>query len=134
MEHSALHTLDLTSFPPCLTCLLASLSLHRKASSRQASKGIHCGGRGRPPFFFVFFFPSHLLSSAFYALSLLSVTQIRGHIAGSYPPLLTAVRALHFYCEKISALSCLVDSRRIGLTHARRSQQLILFSFFCCCK
>ena len=35
-----------------------------------------------------------------------------------------------FYLEKISALSSLVDSRRIVLTHARRSQQLILFLFF----
>ena len=41
-------------------------------------------------------------------------------------PLSTTVRALHFYREKISALSSLVDSRRIVLTHARRSQQLIL--------
>ena len=76
-----------------------------------------------------FFFPSHLLSPPFYSLSLLVVTQIRGHIAGSSPPLPTTVRALHFYREKISALSSLVDSRRIVLTHARRSQQLILFFF-----
>ena len=45
----------------------------------------------------------------------------------------TTVRALHFYREKISALSSLVDSRRIVLTHAtninRRFQQLILFLF-----
>ena len=57
------------------------------------------------------------------------VTQIRGHIAGS-SPLPTTVRALHFYREKISALSSLVDSRRIVLAHARRSQQLTLFTFF----
>ena len=78
----------------------------------------------------IFIFPSHLLSSPFYYLSLLVVTQIRGHIAGSFPPLPTTVRALHFYREKISALSSLVDSRRIVLTHARRSQQLILL-YFC---
>ena len=60
-------------------------------------------------------------------LSLLVVTQIRGHIAGSSPRLPSTVRALHFYREKISALSSLVDSRRVVLTHARRSQQLILF-------
>ena len=36
---------------------------------------------------------------------------------------------MHFYRENISALSSLVDSRRIVLTHARRSQQLILFLF-----
>ena len=76
------------------------------------------------------FFPSHLLSSPFYYLSLLVVTQIRGHIADSSPPLPTTVRALHFYPEEISALSSLVDSRRIVLTHARRSQQLILFFVF----
>ena len=63
-------------------------------------------------------------------LSLLVVTQMRGHIAGSFPPLPTAVRALHFYREKISALSSLVDSRRTVLTHARRSQQLALLFFF----
>ena len=71
--------------------------------------------------------PSHLLSSPFFSLSLLVVTQIRGHMAGSSPPLPTTVRALHFYREKISALSSLVESRRIVLIHARRSQQLILF-------
>ena len=76
-------------------------------------------------FFFLLFFPSHLLSSPF-----LVVTQIRGHIAGSSPPLPTTVRALHFYRENISALSSLVDSRRIVLTDARRSQQLILFFIF----
>ena len=37
-----------------------------------------------PGTFFFFFCPSHLLSSSFYSLSLLVVTQIRGHIqAGS---------------------------------------------------
>ena len=46
--------------------------------------------------FFLLVFSSHLLSSAFYSLSLLVVTQIRGHIAGSSPPLPTTVRALHF--------------------------------------
>ena len=77
--------------------------------------------------FFFSFFPSHSLSSPFYSLSLLVVTQIRGHIAGSFPTLPTTVRALHLYREKISPLSSLVDSRRLVLTHARRSQQLILF-------
>ena len=77
-----------------------------------------------------FFFPSHLLSSPFYYLSRLVVTQIRGHIAGSSPPLTTTVRALHFYREKISALSSLVNSRRIVLTHARCSQQFDHFFVF----
>ena len=78
-----------------------------------------------------FFFFSHLI---YYlhpsVLSLLVVIQIRGHIAGSSPPLPTTVRALHFYREEISALSSLVDSPRIVLTHARRSQQLIPFFIF----
>ena len=34
-----------------------------------------------------------------------------------------------FYRENISALSSLVDSRRIVLTHARRSQQLLILFF-----
>ena len=62
-------------------------------------------------------------------ISLLVVTQIRGHISSSSPPLPNTVRALHFYREKISALSSLVDTRRIVLIHARRYQQLIP-SFF----
>ena len=81
--------------------------------------------------YLLFFFPSHLLSSPFYSPSLLVVTQIRGHIAGSSPPLPTTVRALQFfYREKISALSSLVASRRIVLTHARRSQQLLILFYF----
>ena len=47
-------------------------------------------------FFFLLFFPSHLLSSPFYSLSLLVVTQIRGDMAGSSPPLPTTVRSLAF--------------------------------------
>ena len=82
---------------------------------------------------FLFFFPSHLLSPPSYSLSVLVVTQIRGHTAGSSPPLPTTVRALHFFRDNISALlSSLVDSRRIVLTHARRSQQPIPFCFFFC--
>ena len=76
-----------------------------------------------------YFFPSHLLSSPVYSLSPV-VTQIRGHIAGSSPPIPTTVRALHFYREKISALPSSTRSRRIVRTHARRSQQLILFFIF----
>ena len=47
------------------------------------------------------------------SLSLIVVIQIRGHIAGSPHPLPTTVRALHFYHDKISALSSRVDSGRI---------------------
>ena len=50
-----------------------------------------------------------------FSLSVLVVTQNRGHIAGSSPP---TVRALHFYSKNISVLSFLVDSRRIVLIHA----------------
>ena len=80
-------------------------------------------------FCFVFVFRFHPIYPSFF-LSLLVVTQVRGCRAGSCPPLPTTVRAFHFYREKISALSSLVDSRRIVLTHARRSQQLILFFIF----
>ena len=47
------------------------------------------------------------------------VTQIRGHKAGSYPPLPTTVRVLEgiFYREKTSALSSLVVSHRIIVTY-----------------
>ena len=78
-------------------------------------------------FFSIPFTPEYHLRPSI--LSLLVVTQIRGHIAGSSPPLLTTNRALHFYGEKISAHSSLVDSHRIALTHARHSQQLIFFIF-----
>ena len=73
--------------------------------------------------FFVFFFFSHPMyyRGPSFFLSPLVVTQIRGHIAGSFPPLPTTVRALHFCVEKISALSSLVDSRRFfcGGLHSR---------------
>ena len=66
--------------------------------------------------------------------SLLVVPQIRGHAAGSSPPLPTTrtVRALHFYREKISAVSSLVDSRRIVLTHAIQVCMLKNTSCFNC--
>ena len=58
-----------------------------------------------------------------------SIAQIRGHTTGSSPPSLTTARALHFYRERISILSSVVNSRRIAPTHARRSQHLIVFYF-----
>ena len=78
-----------------------------------------------------FYFSSHLFSSPFCSLSLLVVTQIRGHIAGSsFPPTLyDSCLACLSRDDFRSALSSLVDSRRIVLTHARRSQQLILLFF-----
>ena len=56
------------------------------------------------PFFFLLFFsipftPEYCLRPSIF--SLLVVTQIRGHIAGPFPPPPTTVRALHFYREKI---------------------------------
>ena len=71
-----------------------------------------------PPFgllaCFVFFsFLSHLLSSPFLSFSLLLVTQLRGHIVGS------TGMCLAFFRERNSALSSLVDPRRIVPTHAR---------------
>ena len=74
--------------------------------------------------------PLLLIVSPFFSIFplLIVVAQIRGHIAGSSPPPLpTTVRALHFCREKISAISSLAISRRIVPSHARRSQQLILF-------
>ena len=56
-------------------------------------------------FFFIPFTEYYLRPSV---LSLLVVTQIPGHIAGSSPPLPTLVRALHFNREKIPALSSLL--------------------------
>ena len=55
--------------------------------------------------------PFHYLRPSI--LSLLVVNKIRGHIAGSSSPLPTTVRALHFYRDKMSAPSALVDSHRL---------------------
>ena len=51
-------------------------------------------------FFLLFFSIPFILSSPFCSLSLPVVTQIRGHIAGSSPPLPTTVRALHFLSQE----------------------------------
>ena len=77
------------------------------------------------------FFASHSLSPPFFPLSLLVVTQVRGHIRSRLfsPPASTTVRPLHFYRENAAALSSLVYSRRIMLNHARRSQQTVV-SFY----
>ena len=85
-------------------------------------------------FFVLFCFVSFSIPFIIFAL-LFSLPPInsRNSDPGSHSRLFslpTTVRALHFYREKISALFSLVDSRRIVLTHARRSQQLILFLFF----
>ena len=81
---------------------------------------------------YICFFPSNLLSSPFFSLPPSRTSGPGLHNIRLFPPLPATVRALHFYREKISAISSLVDSRRM-LTHAinRRSQQLILV-LFCC--
>ena len=76
---------------------------------------------------YICFHPIYYLRPS--VLSFLVVTQMRGHIAGSSSPPSTTVRALLFHREMILSISSLVDSGRIVLTHARRSQQLILFLF-----
>ena len=74
-----------------------------------------------------FFVPSHLLYSPFFSLSILVVTQIRGHIARSSPPSqLLYVRLVPclFYRERTQALSSLVDSRRVVFVFISTSTSL----------
>ena len=77
------------------------------------------GGRTQKGHSFVVFFshPIYYLRPSTPAPSLV-VTQIRGHESRIFFPFPTAVGALHFYREKCSAFSSLVDSRRIVPTHA----------------
>ena len=114
---------------------LSTLWQSRYDSSRTSSSSL-CDGHGLCSSVCVCVFPVHFpiyyLRSSFFSLSLLVVTQIRGHIAGSSPPIPTAVRALRFYRERISALFSLVDSRRTVLTHAIGA--LSSWSFFFACK
>ena len=70
---------------------------------------------------------SHPLSSPFFPFSLLVVTQIRGHVAGSSPSFPRRFVPCIYIAYNISDLSSLVGSRRTVPTHARRSQHLILF-------
>ena len=94
---------------------------------------MNCGNR----FSFLFSIPfTGVVSSPFFfslpPINTVVVTQIRGHIAGSFPPQPTTVLwfvPCIFFRQEISALSSLDNWRRIVLTHARRSQQLILFYF-----
>ena len=87
-----------------------SRSFHRQYISRR----LNSPGYIPSPFYFYFYFSNPLYYFRLsFSVSLQVVTQIRGHMAGSSPPLPTAVRALHFYHEKISALSSLVDLRRL---------------------
>ena len=81
-------------------------------------------------FLFFFYFPSHLLCSPFYSLPPSRNSDPGSHNRLFSPPThYGSCLAYLVFCfrEKISALSSLVDSRRIVLNHARRPQQLILF-------
>ena len=70
----------------------------------------------------IYIYSCHLLSSSVFSLSLFSLSLHRSgvtFIALSTPPSpLRTVPAFHFDREKTSALSSLVDSRRIASTHA----------------
>ena len=83
-------------------------------------------------FVFLFFFATTLIMFALlFPLPLTRNSNPGSHSRLFFPSPLRTVRALHFYREKISALSPLVDSRRIVSTHARRSQHFdAFFSIF----
>ena len=82
----------------------------------------------RNSFFFPFFFPSHLLSSPFYSLPPSRNSDPGSHNRLFSPPTHYG-SCLAFLSREDFCSFFLVDSRRIVLTHARRSQQLILFCF-----
>ena len=63
----------------------------------------------------VCFFPSHLSWLPFCSLSLLVVTQIRGHVAGFSPPPTHYGSCLAFFFARRFQLACLVESRRISI-------------------
>ena len=64
---------------------------------------------------YILLFPPRLLSSAFFlSETLLVATQIRGHIAGSSPPVPTTVRAWHFLSREDFS-SFLPSSTRVEL-------------------
>ena len=72
-------------------------------------------GTGCHPVFF-FYFPCHLLSSPFCSLSLLVVTQIRGHMAGSSPPPTHYGACLAFFIARRFQLF-LPSSTRVEFIH-----------------
>ena len=73
-----------------------------------------------------------LRPSVFFFPSLLAVTQIRGHIAGSSPPLPTTIRVLYFYREETLALpsSTRVEMRLPPTLRGAHSSSSSSF-FFC---
>ena len=62
---------------------------------------------------FVILFSSHLLYSPYCSLSLVAVTQIRGHIAGSYPPSPLRIMPLIFIAKILQPF--LPSSTRVEL-------------------
>ena len=60
-----------------------------------------------------FFLSSHVLSPPFFSLSLLIVTEIRGHITGFTSPLPTTVHSLFFFARRPQPFLLLVNSRLI---------------------
>ena len=84
-------------------------------------------------YWYPFFCSSHLSCSPFCSFSFLRRINSHNSDPGShsrlFSPLPTTVRAFHFCREMASALSSLVDLRRITPTHARHSQPFALFIF-----
>ena len=94
-----------------------------------SSSGLSFGGTFSPKPKDSIFCTSYSLCSPFYSLSLLDVTQIRGHIAGSPPPHPCGSCLAFFIARRLQLFLASSTPRRIVPTHARRSQQLILFIF-----
>ena len=76
----------------------------------------------RPPrlrvlvfFFFFFCIPFVMFAPSFFSPSYCSRNLDPGSHSRNFYPLPTTVRALHFFREKTSALSSLVDPRRLAL-------------------
>ena len=67
----------------------------------------------------VCFFHSIIIFALFFSLSLLVITDPRSHTRLFSPAVTSTVRALHFYRDKISAFSSLVDSRRMVCAASR---------------
>ena len=75
---------------------------------------VYCRTTGDAAYFFlILFFLIHIpfIILGFLSRSLSVVTQIRGHIAGSFLPPPHHGTCLHFYRENNSAFSYLIDSR-----------------------
>ena len=113
----------------------SALQVQQNSGSRQLQQTQQLNGSNRATSKHVPVCIGLVIPFIIFALSILSplvVTQIRGHTAGSSPPLPTTVRFVlcTFIARRLhSALSSLVDSRRTAPTHDWRSQQLVLSNF-----